>query len=216
MAPTITHVPPMSEAAAMPQIDPAVIEAGKQQFLLCQACHGPDGQGLEMVGPPLAGSEWVLGPVENLIRIQLRGLQGPIKVKGKEYSFVAPMPAQPFQTDDQIAHVLTYVRNSWGNRGSQVEPAQVAALRNEVGMPPLTQADLIPPAPVETAAPPPATTTAAPGPAAPARAAAAARTETPAAPPPPAAPPLGLPVWAWLLILAWIAVCVWPVLRRNA
>ncbi len=137
----------MSETA----IDPAVREAGRQQFILCQACHGADGMGVANLAPPLAGSEWVMGPAENLIRIQLRGLQGPIEVKGTKYEFVAPMPPQAFQTDEQMAQVLTYVRNSFGNRAPAVLPEDVAALRSEAGKPSLTEADLIPPKPTAEA-----------------------------------------------------------------
>jgi mono/diheme cytochrome c family protein len=54
------------------------------------------------------------------------------------------MPAQAYQTDEQIAAVLTYVRNSFGNVASPVTPAQVKALRGEVGKPMLTEADLVP------------------------------------------------------------------------
>jgi len=126
-------------------VDPEVMALGKQQFNLCAACHGVDGQGMPNIGPPLAGSEWVAGPVENLIRIQLRGLTGPITVKGKEYNFPAPMAPQSFQTDEQVAAVLTYVRNSFGNDASPVTPEQVEALRGEAGKPMLTVEDLIPP-----------------------------------------------------------------------
>ncbi|MGL4399081.1 MAG: DUF7133 domain-containing protein [Luteolibacter sp.] len=135
-------------------IDPAFMKTGKQQFLVCGACHGQSGEGTA-AGPPLAGSEWVTGPEENLIRIQLRGLQGPIKVKGVEYNFPAGMAAMAYQSDEQIAAVLTYVRNSFGNSAPPVTTAAVAALRGEVGKPQLRAADLIPPtaAPAEPATP---------------------------------------------------------------
>ena len=126
-------------------LDPAVMEMGKGQYILCQACHGPNGEGIPNLAPPLANSEWVNGPAVNLIRIQLRGLMGPITVNGTEYEFAAPMVAQAFQTDEQIAAVLTYVRNSFGNKASAVTPDQVKALRGEVGKPPLTVEDLVPP-----------------------------------------------------------------------
>jgi quinoprotein glucose dehydrogenase len=126
-------------------IDPAVMKSGQQQFLVCGACHGQNGEGTA-AGPPLAGSEWVTGPEENLIRIQLRGLQGPIKVKGQEYNMPGGMAALAYQTDDQIAAVLTYIRNSFGNSAPPVTAAAVAALRSEVGKPQLSAADLIPPA----------------------------------------------------------------------
>ena len=68
----------------------------------------------------------------------------PLTVSGKEYKLPAPMPAQAFQTDEQVAAVLTYIRNSFGNAASPVKPEQVKALRGEVGQPPLTAADLVP------------------------------------------------------------------------
>jgi quinoprotein glucose dehydrogenase len=125
-------------------IDPAILKTGRTQFIICAACHGQNAEGTG-IAPPLAGSEWVNGPAENLIRIQLRGLQGPLTVKGQTYNFPAGMAALAYQTDEQIAAVLTYVRNSFGNSAPAVTPAQVAALRGEAGKPPLTAADLVPP-----------------------------------------------------------------------
>lgn len=133
----------MGPAADAP-IDPAVMEVGKTQFVTCSACHGQNGEG-GPIGPPLAGSDWVAGPVSNLIRIQLRGLHGPITVSGKEYNFPAPMAPLSYQSDEQIAAVLTYVRNHFGNKASAVLPEQVKALRSEVGKPMLTAQDLIKP-----------------------------------------------------------------------
>ena len=117
--------------------------AGKQGFMLCMACHGPNAEGT-VIAPPLAKSNWVNGPAENLIRIQLRGLNGPLTVSGKAYTLPVPMPPQAQQTDEQIAAVLTYVRNSFGNSAPAVTPEQVKALRSEVGKPMLTEADLVP------------------------------------------------------------------------
>lgn len=128
--------------------DPAVMEKGKQQYMVCMGCHGMNGEGLANVGPPLAGSDWVAGPVSNLIRIQFRGLQGPITVSGKEYTFPAPMaPMGAANSNEDLAAVLTYVRNSFGNSAPPVLPEQVEKLRSEIGKPALTVADLIPPAP---------------------------------------------------------------------
>jgi len=125
-------------------IDPAVMAVGKAQFLICSACHGQNAEGTPLA-PPLAGSEWVKGPVSNLIRIQLRGLEGPIKVAGKEYNIVGGMAPLNYQTDEQIAAVLTYVRNSFGNKASAVSADQVKALRSEVGKPKVTAAELTQP-----------------------------------------------------------------------
>ena len=139
----IATIKPVATAAAS-NVDPAVMALGKQQFATCMACHGPNAEGTA-IAPPLAKSDWVNGPVENLIRIQLRGLTGPLKVSGKDYVLPVPMPPQAHQTDEQIAAVLTYVRNSFGNSAPAVKPEQVKALRGEAGKPMLTQADLVPP-----------------------------------------------------------------------
>lgn len=145
-------------------IDPAVMELGKTQYNLCIACHGPTGQGAANIGPPLAQSEWVTGPVENLIGIQLRGLQGAITVNGTEYQFPAPMVAMGMgQPDENIAAVLTYIRNSFGNTASAVTPEMVAQYKadnqeilSKVPPPTLNVSDLIVPPPVTIAAGTPA------------------------------------------------------------
>ncbi|MBK1883111.1 HEAT repeat domain-containing protein [Luteolibacter pohnpeiensis] len=129
---------PNAETSA---IDPAILKSGHGQFMVCAACHGQNGEGTA-AAPPLAGSEWVAGPVENLIRIQLRGLQGPIKVKGTEYNMPGGMQPLAYQSDQQIADVLTYIRNSFGNTGSAVTADQVKALRSETGKPQLSAGDL--------------------------------------------------------------------------
>ncbi len=123
------------DASINPSLDPAVLEIGKDQFLVCGACHGQNGEGT-VAGPPLAGSQWVNGPISNLVRIQLRGLK---------YQFPEGMMAMSYQTDEQIAGVLTYVRNSFGNKASAVKPEEVSALRGEVGKPQVTVQDLIKP-----------------------------------------------------------------------
>jgi len=125
-------------------IDPAQMEIGKAQYLVCGACHGQNGEG-GAAGPPLAGSEWVTGPISNLIIIQLRGLKGPITVKGVEYNFPAGMMPMAYQTDEQVAGALTYIRNSFGNKASAVKPEQVTALRGEVGKPQATVEELTKP-----------------------------------------------------------------------
>lgn len=123
---------------------------GFAQYSLCAACHGQSGEGTQL-GPPLAESEWVNGPEENLIRILLLGLKGPIEVKGVNHHFVAGMPPLSHLTDENIASVLTFVRSSFGNQAPEVTAASVAALRKKGGTGPLTVADLLPP----SSSPPP-------------------------------------------------------------
>ena len=134
----------MDAQAANEPVDPAAMAVGKTAYMLCAACHGQNGEG-GVIAPPLAGSEWVTGPVSNLIRIQLRGLQGAITVSGKEYNMPGGMGQLSHQSDEQIAGVLTYVRNNFGNKASGVKPEQVAALRSEVGKPQCVSTELIKP-----------------------------------------------------------------------
>lgn len=143
-APAVDTTAIDAPAAADEPIDPAVMATGKASYMICAACHGQNGEG-GPIAPPLAGSEWVTGPISNLIRIQLRGLVGPISVAGKVYDMPGGMAAMSYQTDEQIAAVLTYVRNSFGNKASAVKPEQVAALRSEVGKPQVTAAELVQP-----------------------------------------------------------------------
>ncbi|NQW99430.1 cytochrome c [bacterium] len=158
--PATLDLPKKSATPVAAGIDPAFMKTGQQQFLVCGACHGQNGEGTA-AAPPLAGSEWVTGPAENLIRIQLRGLQGPIRVKGQEYNMPGGMAALAYQNDEQIAAVLTYVRNSFGNSAPPIAAAAVAALRGEVGKPQISAADLV--APVPTAPPTPIAKSATPG-----------------------------------------------------
>ena len=98
----------------------------------CSTCHRPDGKGLPASGfPPLAGTEWVLGDSERLIKLTLDGLIGPITVLGQDYSGQVPMtPFRNLLTDEETAAVLTYVRNAFGNRASAIRPDQVETVRN--------------------------------------------------------------------------------------
>jgi mono/diheme cytochrome c family protein len=97
----------------------------------CATCHQPDGKGLPASGfPPLAGSEWVTEDSGRLIRLTLKGLQGPISVAGKSYDGQVPMTAfEGLLTDAEIAAVLTYVRNSFGNTAPAVKAAEVERIR---------------------------------------------------------------------------------------
>jgi mono/diheme cytochrome c family protein/glucose/arabinose dehydrogenase len=96
----------------------------------CITCHQADGQGLPAAQfPSIAKSPWVSGDPRRLIRIVLHGLMGPIEVNGAKYPGQVPMTAFKGLSDQEIAGVTTFVRNSFGNKGSAVTPAQVAAER---------------------------------------------------------------------------------------
>jgi nitrite reductase (NO-forming) len=107
------------------------IEKGKQVYMgLCFACHQPDGKGLPPAFPPLAGSDYLLADRERAIRIVLKGIVGPMVVNGVKFDSAMP-PQEAVLTDAQIADVLTYVYNSWGNKGDAFTADQVKVLRNQ-------------------------------------------------------------------------------------
>ncbi len=94
----------------------------------CAACHQPTGLGVSGQFPPLAGSEWVLGDAAVLQRILLQGLQGPMSVKDQLYN--GNMPAFGGRlNDDQLAAVLSYIRQEWGNAADSISPSSVSDIR---------------------------------------------------------------------------------------
>jgi mono/diheme cytochrome c family protein len=99
---------------------------------VCGLCHGNDGMGKPGQAPPFARSEWALGNPNRMIRIPLAGLAGPVQVAGTEWNLAMPAMGAALP-DDDLAAVLTYIRQSWGNKASAVTPEQVKAVRAEVG-----------------------------------------------------------------------------------
>ena len=97
----------------------------------CVTCHQADGKGLPASGfPPLAGSPWVSDDDDRLIKLTLNGMQGPIEVLGKTYPGQVPMtPFGGLLNDEEVAAVLTYVKNSFGNKGTSISADQVKAIR---------------------------------------------------------------------------------------
>ena len=96
----------------------------------CITCHQENGQGLPAAQfPPLAESEWVSGDPDRLIKLTLHGLLGPIKVKGVAYQGLVPMTPFKGLSNEELAAVLTYVRNSFGNKGSTIQPEHIEAMR---------------------------------------------------------------------------------------
>ena len=107
----------------------ASIKRGKEVYAMyCQNCHMEDGKGLQGVSPPLANADYIKKPAKTLINIILKGQSGEVVVNGKKYNTM--MPQQDYLTDIQIADVLNYVRNSWGNKiPVRITQAAVKALR---------------------------------------------------------------------------------------
>ena len=98
----------------------------------CVTCHQANGQGLPAAGfPPLDGTRWVNGDQERLIKLTLNGLHGPIEVKGKQYPGFVPMTQfRGLLNDEELAAVLTYVRNAFGNQSSAITAPQVKSVRD--------------------------------------------------------------------------------------
>jgi mono/diheme cytochrome c family protein len=121
-------------------------DRGKKVFNAnCAVCHQATGLGSQNQGyPPLAGSEYVNGGSRRNAMIVLKGLQGPLKVKGQQFGSAVMQPWDKTLNDQKIADVLTYIRHEWGNTGSDVSQDQIAALRKELANHPdsFTEPDL--------------------------------------------------------------------------
>ncbi|PQO25255.1 hypothetical protein C5Y96_25465 [Blastopirellula marina] len=115
--------------------DPKVMAMGKEIFLReshCATCHQPHGQGMPNLYPPIDGTLWATGSEDRLISMVLDGMHGTIEVKGKTYSSPPLPPMTGFRqllNDEEVAAVLTYVRNSWSNRAKPITASQVAKIR---------------------------------------------------------------------------------------
>lgn len=108
------------------------IKRGKEVYATyCVACHMADGKGLENVFPPLAKSDYLMADKKRSIKQVLNGATDPMTVNGVKYT--TPMMGFPSMTDQEVADVLNYVRNSWGNKGSNdiVKPEEVKKARAE-------------------------------------------------------------------------------------
>lgn len=93
----------------------------------CLSCHQFDGGGVENLNPPLIKTSFVLGDKARFIQIILKGFDKRVEIDGEDYS--NNMPPLNFLTDQQIADVLTYVRNDFGNKATMVKAAEVKTVR---------------------------------------------------------------------------------------
>lgn len=118
-------------AAQAAELGPA--ERGKKIYSAnCATCHQANGLGIAGQYPPLAGSEWVTGSTKRLGMILLKGLEGPMTVKGAQYGSAVMQPWEKTLSDARIADVLTYIRQEWGNSAGPVSTEGIAALRKEI------------------------------------------------------------------------------------
>jgi mono/diheme cytochrome c family protein len=111
---------------------PEQMAAGQSVYTAtCLACHQATGTGVPGLFPPLAESDYLMADKERSIRVVLQGLTGPITVNGQAYNMVMPPLAN--LSDKDVAAVLSYVRNTWGNSGDAVTPEEVAKVRASPG-----------------------------------------------------------------------------------
>lgn len=145
--------PKAAAASGTKELSPEqVVAAGKKSFVqVCAACHQATGTGIAGVYPPLAGSEWVQGNEERVIRVLLHGLNGAIDVEGKSYN--GAMPAFGKVTgggynwnEEKISQVLTYIRQEWGNKAAPITKDKVAEVlaKEAARAKPWTQGELDP------------------------------------------------------------------------
>jgi glucose/arabinose dehydrogenase/mono/diheme cytochrome c family protein len=105
-----------------------VTEKAKLYNTYCAACHQNDGKGDGNRFPPLGGTDWVTGDKTKLLNTVLKGLNGEIVVNDKPYN--GQMPAHNFLKDEEVANILTYIRQNFGNNASAVSIEEVISYRN--------------------------------------------------------------------------------------
>jgi mono/diheme cytochrome c family protein len=107
------------------------MEAGKKVYdTYCLVCHQQDGAGVPRMNPPLIKTSFVLGDKKKLINIVLKGMNEEVEIEGNYYTNV--MAPHDFLQDQEIADLLSFVRNSFGNKASMVSAAEVKAERAKI------------------------------------------------------------------------------------
>jgi mono/diheme cytochrome c family protein len=116
---------------AAPRSATASAHPGRKVYeATCLACHMADGSGVPGMHPPLAKTDWVTGDKDRLIRITIQGLSGRIEVNGRVYNSV--MPPNGHLSNREIADVLTYIRQDFGNNASEVTEEEVQKVRSSL------------------------------------------------------------------------------------
>jgi mono/diheme cytochrome c family protein len=128
-ATTLLHAQARKPAAKAPVAGlSSTVTAGKKVYTLhCLTCHMADGGGVANMNPPLINTTYVLGDKNKMIQIVLKGFNESVDINGDTYTNA--MPAQVTLSDQEVADVLTYVRNSFGNKAGAVKAADVKKVR---------------------------------------------------------------------------------------
>jgi mono/diheme cytochrome c family protein len=121
---------PTKTTEAVVAFDP--LKQGKKLYAkTCQQCHQADGKGIPGVYPHLVQSSWVLGREDRLAHLLILGMSGPLEVDGQHFN--GNMPPVGMWKDRDIAAVLTYIRQEWGNVAPAVSEDAVVAARKDIG-----------------------------------------------------------------------------------
>jgi len=124
---SLAHIRPPHEIDD--NLEKGIVSGGEKIFsLYCATCHQKDGKGASGRFPPLVGTDWVTGDKKRLIGILLNGLDGTIEVNGETY--INAMPQHSFLSDEEIANVLTYIRQNLGNTASAITAQEVTEIRS--------------------------------------------------------------------------------------
>lgn len=126
---TASTTPMSTKAPSSDDLSARIAAGGRLYKTYCVGCHQAEGQGIQGTFPPLAKSDYLMTDKSRAIAAVLNGLTGPVEVNGQRYNGV--MPPMGHLKDDEIADILSYVRQSWGNEGEAVSAADVAAQRGK-------------------------------------------------------------------------------------
>ncbi|MEQ7801613.1 PQQ-dependent sugar dehydrogenase [Pedobacter sp. ASV1-7] len=120
--------PAASKVIVKNEVKPVALPGAVIYNNYCASCHKADGKGIAGVFPPLKGTSRVLGDKNALISVMLKGLSGPIVVKGQKYD--QEMPSFNFLSDKDISLVASYIRSQFGNKATAVTAADVKLVRS--------------------------------------------------------------------------------------
>ncbi len=120
--------PAVKAHSKTPAVSASSIANGQKVYTqYCLSCHQVDGGGVPNMNPPLSKTSYVNGDKTRLIKVVLNGFMQPVEIDGESYS--NNMPPHNFLKDQEIADVLTYIRNSFKNKGTAITVAQVKKTR---------------------------------------------------------------------------------------
>ncbi|MBF0432150.1 MAG: cytochrome c [Fibrobacteria bacterium] len=106
-------------------------DGANMYVMFCARCHQLDGKGIPGTYPPIYNSDYLMEDRERSIRILIYGQEGEITVNGEKYNGTMKPPEYPDLYDNEIAAILTYVRNNMGNSGDSVSTEEVTEIRKK-------------------------------------------------------------------------------------